>query len=154
RLDRSFVLPLGDVPLGPRDGEVGFTTVQGCIPTRVVEGVHQTVVTGPHVGVVLVVLPVVLPQRAVLGVELHVDVQVFPESDDHLHGVDDVGSEVTGNRQGEADGLAPGAEPHTVGVTFVVTGPVEDLVGQVDVVFGVLLGQFLVVQGTFLAPGA
>src|SRR5215208_1326494 len=98
-------LPPAEVPLGPGYGVVGLYAERE-VPPRLYGDVLPAAIPGPHCRVGLVGLLALVEDRAVFGLDLHVDPDFPPVSLRKLEGVGPGGLELGGELDGERYGFA------------------------------------------------
>src|ERR687895_76817 len=116
------------------------------VPLSLYGDVLPAAVPGPHRRVGLVGLLALVEDRAVLGLDLHVNSDLLPVLLHELEGVGPGGQEVGCELDAEGDGLPVGSQPDAVCVALCVARAVEGSIRLLYRVLGVLLGQLLVVE--------
>lgn len=85
-------------------------------------------------------------QGAILALDLHVDADVFPVAVDQLHRVGELEVGADRDLDRESDAFAVRAASKALAVSVGVAGTIEVLIGLVEVIFGVLRRELLVVE--------
>ena len=117
---------------------------------QVVAGVEhrvETAGTRPHRRVMVVVVAARVVERALEGVDLHVDADLRPVPAHQLERVDEIRIEGRDHVDGEEDLLAVRAQPEALRVLLGVAETVENGVGLLGVIVGELARQLLMVPG-------